>query len=251
MKKISVFFAVCLFMAGCKSKKTVVSSGEFDKSLRAKEIVEKHKASFPEFKTLSGSVLASYDDGSGRQSLSLSFRMEKDKAIWFSAPLGVAKAYITPQKASYYNRLDNTHFDGDFSYISHLLGFAVDFNSLQNILLGQSVFPLTKNAQLLQSDGQQYVLEAERTSTLDAVYGINPGNYRLGFFDVRELGSAMQGKAEFSYQEVSGVLIPDLIKINTQQGNQTVHIELDFSAMKLNEKVNFPFKIPSGTKEIK
>lgn len=251
MKKIITFFVVCLFLAGCKSKKTVVSSGEFDKNLKAKDIIEKHKESFPDFKTLSGNVLASYDDGSGKQSLSLSFRMEKDKAIWLSAPLGIAKAFITPERASYYNRLDNTHFDGDFSYISKLLGFEVDFHILQNLLLGQSVFPLTKEARLLQSDGQYYVLEAERKSTLDLIYGVNLGNYRLGFFDIRELESAMQGKAEFSYQEVEGMLVPDLIKITTQQGDQTMRIELDFSAMKRNENVNFPFKIPSGTKEIK
>ena len=112
MKKVIILCATCLFLLGCKAKKAIVSSGEIDTSLKNKEIVELHKRSFPEFKTISGSVLASYDDGKNSQSISLNFRMEKDKAIWFSAPLGIAKAYITPEKASYYNRLDNTYFDG-------------------------------------------------------------------------------------------------------------------------------------------
>lgn len=251
MKKIITFFALCLFLASCKSKKNIITSGEINKNLKAKDIVEKHKNSFPDFKTLNGSVFASYDDGKGSQSISLSFRMEKDKAIWLSAPLGVAKAYITPEKASYYNRLDGTHFNGDFSYISKLLGFEVDFNILQNLLLGQSVYPLTKEARLLASDGTHYVVENERKTTLDVMQGILPGNYRIGFSDIRELNSGMQGKIRFSYQDVDGEPIPARIEINTQQGKETLRIELDFSGMKRNEKLNFPFKIPSGTKEIK
>lgn len=251
MKKIITFLTICLFLVACKSKKNIISSEEVNTNLKAKEIVEWHKRSFPEFETLSGSVFASYDGGDGAQSLSLSFRMQKDKAIWLSAPLGIAKVYITPQRASYYNRLENVHFDGDFSYISKLLGFEVNFENLQNLLLGQSIYPLTKEAKLLQTDNQYYLLEMQKTPSINVVYGVNPGNFRLGFFDVLEKDSATNGKVQFSYQQVDNVLIPNTIKINTLQGNQNITIELDFNGMKVNEKVNFPFKIPSGTKEIK
>lgn len=251
MKKIITFFAVCLFLASCKSKKVLVSSEEVNKNLKAKDIVEWHKRSFPEFKTLSGSVSASYDDGKGTQSISLSFRMEKDKAIWLSAPLGIAKVFVTPKKASYYNRLDNTHFDGDFSYISKLLGFDVNFENLQNLLLGQSIYPLTREAQLLQGSNQHYILEAKQNPDIDVTYGINPGNFRLGFFDVFERDSGAKGKAEFSYQQIDNVLIPATVKVSTLHRNKNTSIELTFNGIKLNENVNFPFKIPSGTKEIK
>ncbi|MFK8303110.1 DUF4292 domain-containing protein [Capnocytophaga stomatis] len=251
MKKIVIFFALCLFLVSCKSKKNIITSGEINKNLKAKDIVEKHKNSFPDFKTLNGSVFASYDDGKGSQSISLSFRMEKDKAIWLSAPLGIAKAYITPEKASYYNRLDGTHFNGDFSYISKLLGFDVNFENLQNLLLGQSIYPLTREAQLLQGSNQHYILEAKQNPDIDVTYGINPGNFRLGFFDVFERDSGAKGKAEFSYQQIDNVLIPATVKVSTLHRNKNTSIELTFNGIKLNENVNFPFKIPSGTKEIK
>ncbi|MDO4229148.1 MAG: DUF4292 domain-containing protein [Capnocytophaga sp.] len=251
MKKIIALFTICLFITSCKSKKNIVSVEEINKDLKVKEIIEKHKHAFPEFKTLSGNVLAVYNDGSDSQSISLSFRMEKDKAIWFSAPLGIAKAYITPQRASYYNRLDNTYFDGDFSYISKLLGFEVNFENLQNLLLGQSVYLLTKDTELLQSSTPHYVLESKKNS-VDILSGINAGNFRIGFFDVQETSSGMKSKVEFTYQEVSNVLFPNTILINVNSGHEkNMRIELEFSAMKINENVSFPFKIPSGTKEIK
>lgn len=250
MKKVIILCATCLFLLGCKAKKAIVSSGEIDTSLKNKEIVELHKRSFPEFKTISGSVLASYDDGKNSQSISLNFRMEKDKAIWFSAPLGIAKAYITPEKASYYNRLDNTYFDGDFSYISKLLGYEVTFENIQNLLLGQSVYTLNKNAERLQSDTQHYVLEMKEKSNIEVVYGINPSNYRIGFFDIFDTQSGVRGRGEFSYQKVENLLFPGFITIKTQTGNQSTNIELDFRGLKINENLSFPFKIPSGAKKI-
>lgn len=251
MKKIITIFATCLLIISCKSKKNIVSTGDVTKNLKIREIVDKHNHSFPDFKTLNGNVLAMYDDGNGSQSISLSFRMEKDKAIWFSAPLGIAKAYITPQRASYYNRLDNTHFDGDFSYISKLLGFDVSFEILQNLLLGQSVYPLTKDMELLESNTPHYVLESKKHD-MDIIQAVNAGNFRVGFLDILEAKSGTKSKAEFTYQEVSNLLLPAVIIINVNSGQKNnMRIELDFSAMKINENVRFPFKIPSGTKEIK
>ena len=121
MKKIILLFTALIMLVSCKTQYAVKPAGKASVDKKTKEIINHHLASFPTFKTLSGSLQVSYSDGDKQQSLPLSFRMDKDKAIWLSAPLGVAKVMITPEKVAYYNRLDSTSFSGDFSYISKLI----------------------------------------------------------------------------------------------------------------------------------
>ena len=250
MRKAILFFIFCLFLAGCKSKKNIVSVGNIDKNLKIREIVNQHKISFPVFNTLSGSVMASYKDEENAQSVLLSFRMEKDKCIWFSAPLGVAKIYITPEKVSFYNRLDNTFFDGDFSYISKLLGFEVDFNILQNLLLGQSFQEISQmdNYELSNSNSSYYVLKSVIKNPLEHTYRFLPDTYRLDGMDLL-YDSHYRVNTQYTYQKIGDVILPNILIINTDS-NQKIQISLDFKGLELNKDLNFPFKIPSGMKEI-
>jgi hypothetical protein len=45
----------------------------------------------------------------------------------------MAKASITPTSVSYYG----TYFEGDFSALSQWLGTDLDYNKIQNMLLGE------------------------------------------------------------------------------------------------------------------
>lgn len=256
-KSIVVLLCVFLFLA-CKAKKNTVESAvaprEVVENLKVKDIVTQHELAFPDFSTLSGSAVLSFSKGETTETLpSFSFRMEKDKAIWFSAPLGVAKALITPDKVSFYNRMDNSHFEGDFSYVSDLLGVDVDFISLQNILLGQSVRKLSKKTELLELKNDQYLLRDEDSSGVALLYGIVAGSYRVGFLAASK--EMMNMRSEYTYQNVNGVILPAIVKITTQkiEGNQVIEenkIDLQFKGVSVNEKVTFPYKIPSGSKAI-
>ena len=77
--------------------------------------------------------------------------MEKDKIIWLSAPLSVAKVMITPDKVSYYNNWENVYFDGDFSLLSDLLGTELDFTKVQNLLLGETLFDLKEQKHVVSA----------------------------------------------------------------------------------------------------
>ena len=62
-----------------------------------------------------------------------------------STPITVVKAIITPNRVAFYNKLDGTYFDGDFTYLSDLLRTELDFYKVQALLLGEPVFkPNTK-----------------------------------------------------------------------------------------------------------
>ena len=132
--KSFLYTVLALLVFSCKSAK-VVSDGEIDDRLSSKAVIKAHYQNQLNFNTLSGKVKIDYSDGDASQSFTVSLRMKKDEAIWMSAPLGIVKAYITPDRVSFYNKLQNEYFDGDFSYLSDLLGTEVDFSIVQNLLL--------------------------------------------------------------------------------------------------------------------
>ena len=128
-------------LAGCGSAK-VLSDGNIDKRLTVKTVIRNHISGATNFRTLNGRLGIDYSDGENSQSVTVNLRMKRNEVIWLSAPLGVIKVYITPTRVSFYNKLQNEYFDGDFSYVSHLLGSDIDFEKLQNLLLGQAVIDL-------------------------------------------------------------------------------------------------------------
>ncbi|MEX0314682.1 MAG: DUF4292 domain-containing protein, partial [Allomuricauda sp.] len=137
----SFLLLVLLIFGACKSTKSI-TGGEIDSRLSAKRIIENHYSNQTDFKTLSGRVKIDYSNGKSEQGVNVSLRMEKDKVIWISAPLGVVKAHITPKRVSFYNKLQNEYFDGDFSYLSELLGTELDFDKVQSLLLGDAILDL-------------------------------------------------------------------------------------------------------------
>ena len=62
-----------------------------------------------------------------RRGLTFNLRMEKDKVIWLSAALGMARIMITPEKVQYYSKLDNQYFDGDYALLSDFAGTLIKF----------------------------------------------------------------------------------------------------------------------------
>ncbi|MBT8178389.1 MAG: DUF4292 domain-containing protein, partial [Eudoraea sp.] len=154
LKRILASVLIALSFS-CKSNK-ILSDAKADKSLSARIIIRNHYKNELNFKTLTGRIRIDYSDGYSTQSMGVSLRMEKDKAIWISAPLGVVKAFITPERVSFYNKLENQYFDGDFSYLSRMLGTDVDFEQVQNLLLGQALLDLRDERYLAQVNGDNY-----------------------------------------------------------------------------------------------
>ncbi|MGC1516445.1 MAG: DUF4292 domain-containing protein, partial [Maribacter sp.] len=168
-----------VFLSSCKSAK-VITGGAVDDTLAAKSVIKAHYRNEANFKTLNGKVRIEYSDGESSQNVSVSLRMEKDKAIWMSAPLGIVKAYITPDRVSFYNKLQNEYFDGDFSYLSDVLGTEVDFSILQNLLTGQAIVDLRKEKYDITITEDAYRLIPKIPGTLyKTLFMVEPQHCRM------------------------------------------------------------------------
>lgn len=241
--------SVCI---GCKSAKSLTSVGTVKDNVTAKQLIKENQRQTADFKTLQAKVKIDFTDGDKSNGVSVTFRMEKDKVIWLSAPLGVARVMITPENVSYYNKLENEYFDGDFSLLSELLGVDLDFGKVQNLLLGEALFDLDEGVYLASNNDISYILQPQNQKPIfEIFYLLNPGHYKL---DSQQLSQSLEKRflqIDYKiYQLVNREILPEVVNIIAVENNSEVKIDLEFKSIALNEDVRFPFEIPSGFKEI-
>lgn len=240
-----------MFLFACKSTK-IATVGALDADLTSKAVIRAHYDNQLRFKTLSGKLKIAYTEGGSTQTISVSLRMEKDKAIWISAPLGIVKAYITPNRVSFYNKLQNEYFDGDFSYLSNLLGAPLDFEQVQNLLLGQAIFNLREQKYEMEITAGNYELKPMKVGPLFKILlQIESQNFKMASQQLSQpLKRRLLQINYLQYQKINKWIIPDEIAIATIEGDQRNTIDIEYRNMEFNQNLSFPYKIPNGFDEI-
>ncbi|WP_296316052.1 DUF4292 domain-containing protein [Winogradskyella sp. UBA3174] len=241
-----------ILLVGCKSAKGVIALGTASDKLSAKQVIKQHQKNDADFKTMQAKVRIDIIQGQKEQGLTFNFRMEKDKVIWLSAPFGLARMMITPDKVQFYNKQGNEYFDGDYKLLSDFVGVELDFNKVQNILLGQAIFNLKEEAHKVSVNNNSYALQPKNQNTLlELFYLINPSHFKMDSLQLsQQLENRILQVDYASYQDVSKQVLPKDIRIIAQEDSEEVAITMEFKSVSLNEEVRFPFKIPSGYKEI-
>ncbi len=221
----------------------------------AKKVIARHQASKPDFETLYAVMQISYDDGHSRQSISVSMRMKKDEKIWLSAKIAglfpIAKALITPEKVRFYEKINRQSFDGDFRLLSHWLGTSIDFEKLQNLLLGQAVYPLNKKDYQFELTNGSYRFASHHFDFMKVFFVIAPKHYRIR--DEQLIDELHQRNLQVSYpdyQEKKGLVFPKRIKIVAHKNKASTKINIEYRSLKINVPLSFPFQMPSGYKAI-
>lgn len=253
-RPLVIISSLCLvFVLSCKSAKTL-GSGEANLNLSTKQLIKENVKQAPSFKTLAARVKLDINQGDKVDAYTINFRMEKDKQILLmSTPISVVKALITPEKVSFYNKLDNTYFDGDYKYLSDLLGIDLDFQKVQNLLLGEALFGLKATAFDMSTNDTSYILQPKEQETLfELFYLINPSHFKISSQQISQPQQQRLLEIDYlKYQEVDKQILPQQIKVIAVEAAEQMILEMEFKAVSLNEDLRFPFKIPSGFKEIK
>jgi len=254
MAKAIRWAQICVFILliiSCKSKK-LATDVAVNENMSSKAVIRTHYQNQINFKTLSGRMKINYFDGESTKGITVSLRMEKDKAIWISAPLGIVKAYVTPNRVTFYNKLQNEYFDGDFSYLSNMLGTDLDFRKLQNLLLGNALFDLRNEKYDVSFAESDYILKPKKPMVLfKTLYKIEPKNFKIA---TQQLSQPLKKRfldiAYKNYQNVNNRILPNEIVITAVEANAKNIINIDYRNIEFNKILNFPYKIPKGFKKI-
>ena len=239
--------AAVLLTSACKSG-FIAAKGEDGRGLSSEEVYERITVGKTEAEGYRGKIRASLTQPNSKKEVSLSVRYAKDQGLLFSAPLGVAKALITPEKLAYYNKLNRTYFEGSFKDLDSLLPISFSFDQLQRLLNADVVFAdqvsAMKEVRRLRRTKSQMHYSASFNSTdfgnatYEVVVQLNPT--RIVHQEL--VSTKLKTPVIITYIYENEGLMPGEIKLSG--AGKTLHLFLsDFEPQKA---VSLPFQIPSG-----
>lgn len=248
MKKYISVFLLIFILISCKTKQAIAPLA--DESLSVKRVVENYNQKQLNFKTLHIKGNTKY----GILNPSIDLRIKKDEVILASIRVPIAgtiiKAKVTPEEVSYYNNLENEYFEGDFDFLSNWLGTQLDFQKLQNLLLGKTLDnPERENLQFA-IEKNLYKLYSDRKN-LSKAYYFESETFNLKKQFVEQKQQNRSASIEYgNYKSVEGNLLPFVILIKSLNDNSSNEFKVDFKTIEVNTKISFPYQIPDGYKEI-
>lgn len=254
MKYLKYLIVFTLILTACKSNKNVTGSSGI-KKISSRKVAKKHKEATFNKKTVDAKLKVNYKDAKENIGFSVRMKIKKDEVIWLKGTkfITVFKAKITPKKVSYYSPHFKNYFEGDFSMLQKFLGTEVNFNQLQNMLLGQSMLDVTDNKQEVAIVEKSYQLSPKKQSNLfDIFFFVNPTNFKLNKQSL--VNSAKSQRLDISYSEYieqENELFPKKISINAKQKDKFTKIDMLVRSLLFDTELSIPFKIPSNYKEIK
>lgn len=241
-------------MSSCKSTNNLAEVRLSKNSALA--VIEAHTNNNISFTTYTSKLRLDYNDGKKQisPSPSATLRLEKDKQLWLSVKvLGftVAKAYITPTEVQFYEKLGRRYYKGDFSAVSNFLGTSITFKSLQDLLLGQSMLDLNDSKLIAtkNSKGDIEITPKKPSKKYTYTLSLNQLNNKVASYFISQKEKNRQLKVNYKeYQEIDDKLLPAILNINALAGKQQKKLDIEFKKIALDDKLTFPFSIPSGYK---
>lgn len=253
MKKYIVFIVMILLVA-CKAKKNAGTETEDLNTVSSKKIIDKHYANTLDFSTLYIKANAKYSDAKQNQNVTAEIRIKKDEQILVSIRfLGItmAKAMITPNSVSYYEKIKGTYYEGDFTSLSKWLGTDLDYDKVQNLLVGAALDNLKKGKYKESIVDQLYRLDNQNESVLKQSYYFDAEKFLLQKEQITQIAENVRIQVSYTDHKTfdQGVL-PTAIAINTIQSKGKTDINLNYNSISFNEEISFPYSIPNGYKRV-
>ncbi|MFY7987627.1 MAG: DUF4292 domain-containing protein [Flavobacterium sp.] len=247
MKSIISAFLI-VFLVGCKSKQSVATAVA-NENTEVSKVIKGHYKNEHDFTTLNIRANAKYEDAKQSHSMNADIRIKKDEIIWINIKfLGIpmAKAMITPLKVSYYEKINNTYFEGDFSMLSNWLGTNLDFQKVQNLFIGKAIDDLTKDKWISDVVEKMFKLSLPNNSDVSKEFYFEGANYLLKKETITQESQNRNLSIQYpSYKEEKGMFLPNAINIKAAQ-KDVITIDIEYKNTTFNENLSYPFSIPNG-----
>ena len=183
-------------------------------------------------------------------SFTVRMQMIKDSALLLSISkfgLPLAKAFITPEKAAYYENLNNTCYEGPLDELSNKLGLHIDFSQLQALITGDMAVDLNKgqwDMKVTEDQEAPYVIYARQSSPVVEM------SFTSFFKIFREVLEHDGKKAIITYETYNRngkTPLPENIKVETENAHIKINIKKSF----IEQPSSFRFRLPAKCKHIR
>lgn len=253
MTRIFSLLLMVVLLVSCKSKQLVTSSDASDE-ISAQNIISKHNNNNFDFSTLYIKAAAKYEDEKNTQNVTAEIKIKKNEKILVSVRfLGItmAKALITPTSVQYYEKINGSFFEGDYIALSNWLGTDLDFNKVQNMLLGKALDDLSKSKYKATIVDKLYKLEEVENTTTQKDFYFEAEQFLVRKQEIAQPDQARKIMVLYpQYQKQNELFLPLLLNIEANQNDKKTTIDIDYKSVTLNEEFGFPYSVPDGYERI-
>lgn len=245
VKLPAVLIALIFVFNACKTVQPATENA--DENAKRSSVTRAHLKNREDFTTLQARLGVAYSDENRSQRVTVDLRMQKGEVIWMSARfLGItmAKVKITPDRVQFYEKLNKRGFDGDFRIIAEYLGEPLNFQQIEDILLGHAMEDL---------DGaydfsiEQNAYRFTREGMIARLIQLRPDNFKVDRQQLFKKADQSSLSIVYSdYQKVEGRTIPEEINIDAIMGEDHRKVELDYNSVEFDQKLSFPFSFPGN-----
>ena len=254
-KGVFVFSLLSLvfFVSSCSTEKHLGKSNL--KSLSANHLIREIEDNQFEFENLEAKIGVNLK-GSDNLGLKGQLRMQKDSVIWISLSLKVGieigRVMITPDSIKYINRSNKTYLVESIDTFKEKFPIDLSIQNMQDLLTGNDNRLRNSGKSRAFIENDNYILEiSENENNLVKNVIVSPESFKINELELKDLEnetSDIQIKYD-AFQNIDGQLLPSRIVFDANQDHK-IHVEINYSDIKKEEKLNFPFNISSKFEQI-
>ena len=256
----SLLIAIIFILCSCSTNKSTSSLRTLSANHIIRE-VEDNRFEFDNLDTKFNVRLEGNNIGLKGQ-----LKMKNDSVIWISLSLKlgieVARVMITEDSVKLINRTNKTYFVESVDKFQERLPSEVTMQFLQDILVGNDIL-LSKNDKFkVTIDDNNYKLESDKNT-----FWITPKTFKVKSCQLSAVSyqqSTVNSPSQWSesvsestvsvsydnFQYVNGNLLPTKIILNANE-DFDIKLEIDYSEVKVGERLEFPFNISKKFNKIK
>lgn len=236
-------------MVSCKSK-AVISEASATKTMSAEKVIDNHYDTKKDFKTAYIKADVGYKDDKQSLNVSADIRIKKNEQILLSIRffgITMAKALITPTEVKYYEKTGNKYFEGDYSTLSKWLGTDLDFNKVQNMLIGQAFDDLNKGKYDSSIEDGLYKLNDKSNKNTEKAFFFEASQFLIKKQEISQKAKKRMLKVSYpNHKDYPEVILPTQLVIEALQDNKATKIDIEYKSATFNEELSFPYSVPSG-----
>ncbi len=184
------------------------------------------------------------------QEFSANIRMKKDSIIWVSISatflnVQVARVLITPDSIRMINYLQKEVTVMAMADASKLLPVAVDFATLQNLLIGNVLMQNGKATDATDFGGTWTLQTEDSQYVQQLTYNKADNTMRSSQVKTHAEGGPAIGIQYGNYKMENSQNFPQGRALNIVNGDKQYYLDMNFNEAILDQAVEFPFSIPS------
>lgn len=260
-----IILSLTIILSACKSNKVTRKPLEGKKTVF---LLNQLKENEVNFKTFSAKSSITIESEKMNNSFKSTIRILKDSAIWVSVTplfgIELARVLLTKDSLKVIDRINAEYFMGDYDYFYKKYKVALDFETIQAMLIGNRIpfeedekldFSIDNERYYLGNTKKRKVVRAEKKpkkiENEEVIsFWLNPTTYKIEEMLISDLTNSRFVRAQFkNHLEIENHLFPTVLNFELTEKDKN-KVEIEYSRIILDKPISFSFNIPTKYEQV-